>query len=311
MCMAAKVAHYCSMFLMISIWAPAGTQSEARYATGMLLNSPRTDLQDVRHATVLHNSFNETEKFHIEGTIDSPWDSVFRGVLIPRKQLIFDGVQAITTVKTDDNDSYVVAPKTEVTFKSEHENKTVVVNEKGFYSADLPVGLYKMTAKGPTIGTQALTPYIRLFRVASSDKIVVNGKLYMARTNCDALPGGRTGEEAAEELKNICGGTDLFPVATKDGTVLQLYIRYPQRQVNDPADLYTIDQLAEPDVPVFLAYNLFSVEAESIAYVKSSKKIVASGKVLTSDGSGKVRHFDYMQFTIDDSRLIPSESFQH
>ncbi len=132
----------------------------------------------------------------------------------------------------------------------------MVVDGKGFYSADLPVGTYKMIAQGPTIRPQALTQYTRLFRVVSPTSIVLNGTLYMARMNCDAIVGGVTEEQKKEAWKNACGGEDSFPIPSKDGTPLRIYVQYPQRETIDSGYLYTSNKIAQPDVPVFVAYNL-------------------------------------------------------
>jgi hypothetical protein len=247
----------------------------------------------------------QSATFHIEGTISSPWQSLLRGALVPRQKLVFHGKQPITIVSSDDKDSYVGVPRTEVTFQSEHETKTVVVDDKGFYSADLPLGLYKMIAQGPTILPQALTPYGRLFRVASPTTVILNGTLYMARMNCDAVVGEDTEEQKKERWKDACGGEDSFPISSKDGTPLQLYIQYPQRQATDHGCLYTSSKIAEPDVPVIVAYNLFSLEANAVVYDAQNRTLTASGKVVMADGSGKIRHADSIAFKIEDGQAIP------
>src|SRR5580698_4004790 len=154
----------------------------------------------------------------------------------------------------DGKSAYVPLPRTEVTFSGEQATKTVTVDEKGFYQLDLAVGVYKMTAQGPTVGAQPLKKYGRLFRVKSPTRVVLNGSLYKARTTCDVLVGGDTEEQKIDEWKNQCGGEDSFPVPSKDGAPLQLYIQYPQRQPSDRGYLYTSNKITEPDVPVFVAY---------------------------------------------------------
>jgi hypothetical protein len=247
----------------------------------------------------------QSATFHIEGTISSPWKSALRGALVPRKNLIFHGEQPITTATSDEKDSYVVVPRTEVTFQSEHETKTVVVDDKGFYSADLPFGVYKMIAQGPTIWPQALTQYSRLFRVASPTTVILNGTLYMARMNCDAVVGGDTEERKKELWKDLCGGKDSFPIPAKDGTPLQLYVQYPQRQTTDRGYLYTSNEISEPDVPILVAYNLFSLEANEIVYDLKDRTIAATGNVVTADGSGKTKHADSITFKIENGEAVP------
>jgi len=243
--------------------------------------------------------------FHIEGTISSPWESLLHGAVVPREKLIFHGEQPITTVTTDEKDSYVVVPRTEVTFQGEHETKTVVVDDKGSYNADLPVGVYKMVAQGPTIWPQALTEYTRLFRVASPTTVILSGALYMARMNCDAVVGGETEQQKTEAWKNTCGGEDSFPVPSTDGAPLQLYIQYPQRQPSDRGYLYTSNKITEPDVPVFVAYNLFSLEADKVVYDVKNRTIAASGNVVTADGLGKTQHADSIRFKIENGQAVP------
>ena len=145
--------------------------------------------------------------FHIQGTVSSPWDSLLRGQAIPRSSVTFSGEQAIRNLGSNDKDSYISVPNTEITFRGEQATKTVTVDDKGFYQADLPVGLYKMTAHGPTIHTQPLTEYVRLFRVQSPTTIVLNGSLHMARTNCDVVANSDTPELHTEELGGYYSGT--------------------------------------------------------------------------------------------------------
>lgn len=242
--------------------------------------------------------------FHIEGTIGSPWDSLPAGVLIPRNWGGSPSKEGAGVKGVDGKSAYVPLPRTEVTFSGEQATKTVTVDEKGFYQLDLAVGVYKMTAQGPTVGAQPLKKYGRLFRVKSPTRVVLNGSLYKARTTCDVLVGGDTEEQKIDEWKNQCGGEDSFPVPSKDGAPLQLYIQYPQRQPSDRGYLYTSNKITEPDVPVFVAYNLFSLEANSVVYDVKTRTIAASGNVVVADGSGTTRHADSLGFRIEDGRVV-------
>src|SRR3954468_21863622 len=59
-------------------------------------------------------------------------------------------------------------PHVEVSFAGEHISRTVVVDDKGYYQIDLPVGAYTMTAVFPPLGAQrdsGLTKYVRFFQV--------------------------------------------------------------------------------------------------------------------------------------------------
>ncbi len=222
------------------------------------------------------------------------------GTLVAQKDLSFHGEQPIKTVTADDKDSYVAVPRTEVTFRGAHATKTVTVDDKGFYQADLPVGLYKMTIETATIVSQALTPYARLFGVKSPGTVVLNGSLYMAHMTCDIMVGG-TPEQQVEETKNACGGEDRFSIPSKDDAPLELYIRYSNREVTEQGYGYGGDKHPER-VPVFVAYNLFTLQADGISYDRKNGSITAVGNVVTEDGSGKIQHFDSVVFRIENGK---------
>jgi hypothetical protein len=243
--------------------------------------------------------------FRIEGTISSEWDSLPAGILIPRNSGASQSKEDARVEGVDDKGTYIRLPRTQITFSGKQANKTVVVDKKGFYQVDLPVGFYKMTAEGPAIGPQALKQYVRLFRVKAPQSIVLNGTLYKARVTCDAVGGGETEDQKTEEWKNICGGEDYFPSPSKDGTPFQLYIQYPQREPTERGHIYTSNKTTEPDVPVFVAYNLFSVEADRVVYDAKNRTIAASGNVVTADGSGTTHHADSIGFKIEDGQAIP------
>lgn len=243
--------------------------------------------------------------FHIQGTVSSPWDSLLRGQAIPRSSVTFSGEQAIRNLGSNDKDSYISVPNTEITFRGEQATKTVTVDDKGFYQADLPVGLYKMTAHGPTIHTQPLTEYVRLFRVQSPTTIVLNGSLHMARTNCDVVANSDTPELHTEELKDNCGGEDSLPIPSKEGVLLELRVRYPERQLTRRGYRYGREICStQPEAPVFVSYDLFSLEAKVVYYDAKNHTIVATGNVVTEDGSGKARRADAMAFRIEDGHAI-------
>ncbi len=242
--------------------------------------------------------------FHVEGMISSPWQSLLRGLLVPRKKLVFHGKQPIRTETTDEKESYVAVPRTEITFNGEHVTSTLVVDESGFFSTDLPVGLYKMTIETPTIGHQALTPYVRQFRVTSPITVVLNGELQLARMTCDVVMGADTPEKKSEEIKNACGGEDSFVVPSIDAIPYQLYIQYPQRQPTDRGYLYISDKIGQSDVPVYVAYNLFSLHAGAVVLDAKTRTIAATGKVVMEDGSGKTQRFDSISFRFENGKAI-------
>jgi hypothetical protein len=176
----------------------------------------------------------------------------------------------------------------EVQFQSGRSITTVFANDKGFYTADLPLGLYKMTARGPKMGHKQdiFSDYVRLFRVASPTTIVIDGTLYMERTSCDILVGG-TPEQQATKLKDSCGGADSFQIPGRDGTLFELVVRYPRRRItSDGSYIYSVDATAQPQVPVFVAYNLFSLEASEVTYAPKKRTIEVNGAFMAVHDSG-------------------------
>ncbi len=219
--------------------------------------------------------------FHVEGTISGPPDFM----------------------------ELEIVPGIEVQFQSERSTRNVTADNKGFYQADLPLGLYTMTAKAPKSGPRGydfLQEYVRpLFRVTSPGTLVLNGTLYMARTSCDALVRGDiTPEQQVEERKDACGGVDLVPIPSDDGAPFQLYIKYPNRQPTDQGYVYSSGSIATAVVPVFVAYNLFTLAANKVSYVAQSRTIVATGNVVAVNGAGLTERADTMTFKVENGQAL-------
>lgn len=232
--------------------------------------------------------------FHILGTIDSPWNSMFKGVVVARDKVEFEGEGAKVGKK---GGAYVTVPRGLVHFHSEHLDKTVTLDEKGFYQADLPLGFYKMTASEPRVLGASLTPYTRVFRVTEPATIVINAALQIEPTSCDGVFAGDTPEEQRESAKDACGGDDVTPIPAKDGTPFELFIRYPERQLERGGLRYK----ASAEMPVFVAYNLFSLQANEVfSNPKRPAYLTARGDVIVKDGSGKTQHLKDAYFRFQD-----------
>jgi hypothetical protein len=244
-----------------------------------------------------------TGSVRIQGTISSPWDSEIQ--LVRRDAVHFHGKPIPATSSAGNSGDSIPMPRSEVTFSSSKITKTVVVDKEGFYQLDLPVGLYKMVAEGPSIGVQSLEPYERFFRVSSPAKIVLNGSLLVAPTSCDTASGGLPIERLIEMRKDDCGGVDFFPIPAKDGSPFQLYIRYPERRPNLNGHIYGNDRTATPGIRVVVAYNLFSLEANLVDYKTTTQTILATGDVMIEDGSGASRRATSASFRLQDGEAIP------
>jgi len=242
--------------------------------------------------------------FHIQGTISSPMDSLPNGLPVRRSRLRLCGEQVTGAARVGDEDSDVAVPRTEVTFQGELITRTVTVDEKGAYQVDLPIGVYKMTACGPQITGLAVTEYRRLIRIRSATTITLNGTLYSARMSCGAVVGVDTEAQRVEEWKNSCGSEDFFPLPAKDGAPLELYVRYPQRDATSRGYIYRSQQTSQPDVPVFVAYNLFSLEAQKVVYDRQAQTIEASGNVIVTDATGIAHKIDSTEFIIRDGEVV-------
>jgi len=229
-------------------------------------------------------SMRQPSMFHIEGTIHGPRRSV--------------------------------APHVNVKFLSEEVSKVVTTDDGGRYSADLPTGLYSMTAVVPQAASARSAPFSPYFRPAflvnSMTTVSVDGTLYFARPTCDVVVTGKSGESPTKEqmeeaTKNLCGGEDLFPAPSADGVPFQIYFRYPKRRQSDQGFVYVSDKIyqTEAPVPVFVAYNIFSLEANEVSFGVRERRLTATGNVVIADGSGKTQHFDSITLMMENGRAVP------
>lgn len=195
-------------------------------------------------------------------------------------------------------------------------SKVVVTDDEGRYSAELPTGLYSMTAVVPQAASARFSPflpYVRpVFLVNSVTTVSLDGTLYFARPTCDIAVTNKSGESPTEEqleqaTKNLCGGEDFFSVPSADGVPFQIYFRYPKRRQSDQGFVYVSDKIYETEapVPVFVAYKLFSLEANEVSFDVRDRRLTATGNVVIADGSCKTRHFDSITVKMENGQAIP------
>jgi len=253
----------------------------------------------------LRLSSPQTATFRVEGTITSAWDSFPKDYLVPRRMITFEGTH-IEENGAGDKEENVSIPRTEVTFSGERTNKTVTVDEHGRFHAELPVGIYRMVARGPQVGGLLLTKYARMFQANSPATITLSGTLYFDRANCDSVISGETESQRLEAWKNVCGGEDTYSSPTKDGAPLEIYFRYSKREPTTDGYIYKGESgTSRSQPPVFVAYNLFCLEAEKVTYVSKAQMIKASGNVVTVDGTGKTHTADSVSVTLRDGVALP------
>jgi hypothetical protein len=204
-------------------------------------------------ATTFGQSSASIPTFHVEGIIEPIWDETH--------------------------------PHVEVSFVGEHVNRTVVVDDKGYYQINLPVGAYTMTAVFPLLGAQrhsVLTKHVRFFQVTSPGSIKLNGVLY-GIYSCDGVFNTDT-EEGQEVYKDSCGGEDAFRPPSKDRAPLRLLVNYVTRTRSN-GFVYASD--AAIHRPVLVTYNLFALQADTVVYDPTTSILSASGRVLIDDQSGQ------------------------
>jgi hypothetical protein len=224
------------------------------------------------------------------------------------------------TVRYVIDGSAVVGVK--VTFESEKGSKTVATNRRGNYEADLPVGLYTMTAQPLS---PALLTYKRpLFRVVSSTNLVFDVSLdAYQKVTCEIgnpPPGNQISDQ--DRVKNACGGLDEFPLPSEDGAAFQLLIRYGTRNPIDSGYVYSapvdFSVIPEPSYvyrsgrnpptlgpPVFVAYNLFTLRANHVTYDEKGQTLHAKGKVVVVNEKGETQRADSMTFRIENGEANP------
>lgn len=194
-------------------------------------------------------------------------------------------------------------PRVEVSFASKNISQSVIVDDKGFYQIDLPVGTYTMSAALPPIGpnhVSALTKYVRFFRVQSPTIVTLNGALY-GDYSCDGVWAGKDENEQKEDYRDACGGEDSFPFPSKDGVPLSLDIRYVRRARTDVLVSYSSNTVVRR--PVVVTYNLFALQADSVDYDRTGGTIRAYGNIIFEDQPGQT-HAGSAAFKFDDGKAI-------
>jgi Carboxypeptidase regulatory-like domain len=187
-------------------------------------------------------------------------------------------------------------PGVKVTFQSELVTTTVTTNNVGVYEADLPLGDYTMTAQGPPGFRFYRRP---LFRVTSPVNAVMNVTLLVGSRGGDVVATG----EQVEAVKEYCKGEELIRVPSGDGMPLQLSIRYGSRTPVGSTYSYIGEKTREYEAPVFVAYNLFSLQADKVAYDLKKRTIEASGNVVAVNELGTTQRADSMVFKIENGQV--------
>jgi Carboxypeptidase regulatory-like domain len=211
--------------------------------------------------------------------------------------------QKIFRVRGEVGDTYSSAiAGAQVKFEGSNRTETVTSDRRGFYRAELPVGLYTMTVEK---GSPGSGKYYRrpLFEVLSPKTILLDATLYPSLPSCDPgvvferRPDGTTKSEiraAPDTLRDVCGGWDRYPLPSKEGVPFELLVRYSGRVRRGGERIYN----GGFRNPVLIAFNLFTLTADQVTYDLDKRIVLAVGNVTTTNGSAGSAHANSMKLKI-------------
>jgi lipopolysaccharide assembly outer membrane protein LptD (OstA) len=101
-----------------------------------------------------------------------------------------------------------------------------------------------------------------------------------------------------------CRREDLILIPSRDGLPFQLSIRYGTRTPIGNTNFYIGEKNRQYEVPVFVAYNFFSLQANKVIYDAKRRTIEASGNVVAVNDSGSTQRSDSMAFKIKDGQVV-------
>jgi hypothetical protein len=211
------------------------------------------------------------ERFHISGTITQS------GKALPGMSVTFDG----------------------------RSSEIVKVDDAGFYEADLPVGVWSMTIVYSPM--DAVTYRRPPFRVTAPTTLAFDISLPVAMLCSISIiePIGHpvTADERARIEMRSCRGEEFFPVPSADGVPFEVHIW----GLNNLGPCGRGKQSACGRE--YATYNLFSVQADKVAYDPRSGILEASGDVVIDKDSGDSHvgptTLRRITFKIENGRVLP------
>lgn len=183
---------------------------------------------------------------------------------------------------------------------------TVKADDTGFYEADLPVGLWTVTATSPDIISPTGTPENfnlsrpRRFRVTAPSNLVVD--LFLRPpVVCDIAGAQDTTAEQWDHIHALCDGEEFFPVPSEDGVPFEVLIG----GLDHNLCLHRVGADAAACNREFGTYNLLTVLADKIVYHPQGRLLEASGNAVVKDEHGECRK-DSIKFLIGDGQAVPA-----
>jgi len=192
--------------------------------------------------------------------------------------------------------------RAQVTFRSAKLSQIVSTNDLGTYETDLPLGIYTMNVEALQFRSYRRPE----FRVVKPINITINVVLARVPPAHTAVFNREYGfvpprREGASNITYHDG--DFFSIPSDDGVPFRLYISYVKRIRTDYSYDYAGDCDPPYDDPVFVAYNLFSLRANTVLYDMESRRLDARGNVVVEDESGK-RSAASMSFRVENGRVM-------
>jgi hypothetical protein len=145
-----------------------------------------------------------------------------------------------------------------------------------------------------------------LFRVASPTSLTFNITLDPAGPFCDSKKPALDPPAPADDGVRVCGGADFFPVPSQDEVPFDVFIQYETRRPTDRGFTYnTGAHLPGSQSPVFVAYNLFTLQADHVLYDVQSRKLETTGNVVATNADEATKRADSMTFKIENGEATP------
>jgi hypothetical protein len=221
-------------------------------------------------------------------------------------------------IRTDDGSA---VSRAEVRFEGHEFNKAVFADSRGFYEADLPLGSYAMTADAlkpvdlridPFTTTTPQDPYQTglqeykrpLFRVTSPTRLTLDVTLDReGLLSCDKVTAPSGATPTSNDGETVCGGGNFFPIPSDNNVPFELFIRFRTRRTTDKGFVYNTDRDWRGwTTPVFVAYNLFTLRANSVIYDLRTGTLQATGDVVVVNADGETQRGDSMTFRIENGK---------
>jgi hypothetical protein len=189
-------------------------------------------------------------------------------------------------------------PGAEITFNGEQTARTTMTNASGKYEIDLPLGRYTMKAERRGLRT-CRRP---LFLVSLPTDLMFDITL-PAEQMVDRIIAGKVASERSDLPLNWYG-EEFVPLPSKDGVPFQLFVRYFRRTAIDDSLEYTGETIPYEE-PVFVAYNLFSLQADHVILDVKRRTLKARGNVVMSDEAGTMQRPETISLSIEDGHATP------